>query len=665
MATLDVEDESILANIFKDSFPESWTDNSDFLQYLTELSSFGVEKLSKEPDRLAEEKAQILEETQELAFHNYKTFIQTAECSREIFEDFQIIEKHVGGMLDKLPMFAEACNNFLNAAQDISVSRRMNSLTLQRHTQLLEILEVPQLMDTCVRNGYYDEALELAQHVRRWEKKYANIPVIVSIVEEVKNSTQLMLNQLIQQLRTNIQLPACLRVIGYLRRMDVFTEPELRIKFLQARDAWFQGILDAIPKDDAYTHITKTVELSRVHLFDVITQYRAIFSDEDPLLTPTSDAPNEAALFHGWVIQKVSQFLQTLTSDLEQGVGGRLDSILGQCMYFGLSFSRVGADFRGLLAPIFQKAALQSFQQALVEANVRFEEAMQSFSLVSATSTISGISYSSSTQGGQLYPPTVLLDFQPLAAYCNHILTAFNELRLCAPISLAIDVAMALQSSLLQVNKVILAFHRAEESAFDKVEREQFERFCEVYAKQLLPYLIKALHTLFPQSQLCQILGISQADLAKMNNMGSIDKNSVLGPIEHLVPANPEPVEMSDNLSAFALSGTQETPHPEDKPAEVQVGVSPALSGQSEESVQRDVTTASFPSNQEGSSKGDHSEEHLQRTAPASVTASLSESVNPQAVAVSMDSEPQTPEVKPSAVPMLTVDIPAGEKKQD
>lgn len=69
-------------------------------------------------------------------------------------------------------------------------------------------------------------------------------------MDAIEASWQTMLAQLVGQLRTDLQLPKCLQIVGYLRRMQVFGNSELKLKFLQARDSWLTELLNSIPKDD-------------------------------------------------------------------------------------------------------------------------------------------------------------------------------------------------------------------------------------------------------------------------------------------------------------------------------------------------------------------------------------------------------------------------------
>eukprot|EP00795_Rhopilema_esculentum_P016918 gene16918-8406_t len=300
------ENHSLVTELLGDNIELKDQDTGQSLAYLDSLSASGVNQLNQEPGRLKEEHDQLLENTRLLAFRHYRTFIQAAECSREIYKDFNIIEDNLQSLTDSLPEFSKCIQDFSKESQEINSRRKQNSMVLSRLTQLLEILEIPQLMDTCVRNAYYEEALELTNYVKRLEKKFSSIKIIVDIGKEVRKATRLMLQQLLQQLKGNIQLPACLRIIGYLRQLETFSEAELRIKFLQARDSWFQSVLNAIPDKDAYYHITKIIEASRVHLFDIVTQYRAIFSDDDPIFIMEEErAVNYSNILHAWISRKV------------------------------------------------------------------------------------------------------------------------------------------------------------------------------------------------------------------------------------------------------------------------------------------------------------------------------------------------------------------------
>lgn len=169
---------------------------------------------------------------------------------------------------------------------------KRNRKTLQHHMQLVELLEVPQLVDACARNGFHDEALELANFVNGLERRHllaaevrsvngktrGGSGVIQSIVDEVHFTLTVLRQHLLQLLTENLSLPREIQILATLRKLDgllvdrqlalerhendsfaaisdkqreqlrafllQFAETRLQMDFLEARTVWLQRMAE-------------------------------------------------------------------------------------------------------------------------------------------------------------------------------------------------------------------------------------------------------------------------------------------------------------------------------------------------------------------------------------------------------------------------------------
>lgn len=424
--------------------------------YVSELLSFTLDRLHKEPELLRVDGERIQRQMQEVAVANYRAFISAADALVSIREEVSSIDKHLESMIAEIPKLTSGCNEFLDSAENILEKRKMNQTLLANHSTLLDLLEIPQLMDTCVRNGNYDEALDLEAFVCKLSTMHPKLPVIQALAAEVKQTTQSLLSQLLQKLRSNIQLPECLRIIGYLRRIGVFNEYEMRLQFLRCREAWLNAILDDLDQRNAYEYLKGMINCQRMHLFDVVNQYRAIFADD----TSGSEENYDGGLLFSWAMHQITSHLKTLKVMLPRITeGGSLSNILDQCMYCAMGLGWVGLDFRGLLPSLFEEAVLNLFSRNMNTAVQNFQLVLDSHRWV----PLPAIGFPSNSVGEDsledVTPPSSLMEHPPLAVFVNGVSASMNELRPCAPISLKHLLAQELVKGLQAVSDSLLRYN--------------------------------------------------------------------------------------------------------------------------------------------------------------------------------------------------------------
>ena len=92
------------------------------------------------------------------------------------------------------------------------------------------------------------------------------------------------------------------------------------------------GILDDLDQRNAYEYLKGMVNCHRMHLFDVVNQYRAIFADD----TSGSEENYDGGLLFSWAMHQIASHLKTLKIMLPKITeGGSLSNILDQCMVCG------------------------------------------------------------------------------------------------------------------------------------------------------------------------------------------------------------------------------------------------------------------------------------------------------------------------------------------
>eukprot|EP01130_Rhizamoeba_saxonica_P018680 TRINITY_DN9429_c0_g1_i1.p1 TRINITY_DN9429_c0_g1~~TRINITY_DN9429_c0_g1_i1.p1 ORF type:complete len:518 (-),score=91.17 TRINITY_DN9429_c0_g1_i1:20-1573(-) len=470
-------------------FPNTTDLPASYSSYLNEISSYGIDKLSVQPAILEDEYEKILDDTKDLAFNHYRTIIDSADCIEYVYKGVQKIDTEVDLLIDTdLPKLSDNCLSFFEEINIINKEREENLFLVQQQSTIMEFLEIPDLMNICIQRCCYTEALELKEFAEDISQQYPDLELISQINDKVQENSQVLLNILLSELCEKSSLSDTRNLVSYIRRMDIYTEKELKVLFLKCKDEFIDKEIEASMKGKTlFLKLDKMIYNTRSSLRDVLLQYTTIF---------LKDKQSDVVL-NSWILHRINIFLSILKQYLSDITEGRfLMNILTSCMnlgkYLGNSF---GIDFRSLLPPIFEKCILDIYTNNLRIATEQFPALLRKYKNLSSYEGLASYNDDEDNVG----PPVILVEFPPLAMLTNRLLSNFNDLRKCWPVSLQEPLTSLLSdcltSNFTQMRQFIL-------SGISKPANQHlYIKFCKVAIEDFLPYILQCFASIYPESK--------------------------------------------------------------------------------------------------------------------------------------------------------------------
>ncbi|KAL3933493.1 MAG: hypothetical protein SGBAC_010376 [Bacillariaceae sp.] len=350
----------------------------------------------------------------------------------------------------------------------LSEKHRVRRRTLLQHSTLLELLELPSLMDACVRSNLYEEALSIAAFANTLERRHADkndvvLKVISQCLEIVTALRRLNSIDLERQSESNLE------------RVHSAMELRLQVDFLESRDVWLdqpstngESLTTSVCEDASIRagseQLLDSIERHRTRMFEIATQFNAIFRAQ------ANSSAIAASLLNMWTVRRIRCFIAMLEEQLcAIDNSASLRDALDSCVFFSTSLGRLGADFTSSLAPLFESkmhslvvASWTDGVHQLADTLKICRDAVVAAPLVSSTvgDAVSS-EYSPEESINPLPPPRQLMALPPLGRLVNAFLSGLNELRRCLLPGIFPKLRKSLQAALVHIDAILQSNERS------------------------------------------------------------------------------------------------------------------------------------------------------------------------------------------------------------
>lgn len=350
-------------------------------------------------------------------------------------------------------------------------------------------------------------------------------------------------------------------IVNRLIRCGQFSARELRLRYLQARDSWFNDECDS--KSDSSDEL---ISFFCRGLPQVFEEYKSIFSDSNPLavsammMSVTDSTKEGGAIINSWLLLKTSTFIVSLEIHLKTMSKSKLltptmiSDIMLKCFKLTDWLASIGFDFSSQLRPLFAQTISEEVKTSIESVSTKFESDFTKIISQSIESLLLPVEDEILRISNLAKPeeqlPKSICHYPIFKIYCLYLIDSLRWIQttksVLSPMSLSLDTYGALNSSLTRIMKALAVVLNLDNNSNHPI----LSKIAISFLTEVLPFFSNYCELLFPEKVILSAIGMSKTEFKsicarephKLRNF-CLDLRQIGDPLRGTMPALMQAIE--------------------------------------------------------------------------------------------------------------------------